>query len=162
MSASKVQVIYPLKIVFPPNLATIDFRLPAGFVQRVAASWNPPFHHSAAKFFRPVPLNYSGPCAIGRNPARKRPPERPETRTGETNYAPLNRKLRRRRQTLWRSMLDPTGAFPARRSIGFHEVVCRLAFFVVFELGSAPPVEPSRRLPVSRLARILDELGNLG
>ena len=67
--------------------------------------------------------------ANGQNLARRRHRETRENRVGETSYAPLSRKLRRRRQTLWRLTLDPSGAFPTRRSIGFHEVVCRLAFF---------------------------------
>jgi hypothetical protein len=50
--------------------------------------------------------------AIGQNPARRSPRERPEIRPGETSNAPLNRTHRRRLQTLWRSTLDPIGVFP--------------------------------------------------
>jgi hypothetical protein len=86
-------------------------------------------HRCAVKGYRTGLQNDFDSSAIGQNPARRRHPETRENRAGETSYAPLSRKLRRRRQTLWHSMPDLSGASPARRSIGFHEVVCRLAFW---------------------------------
>jgi len=58
-------------------------------------------------------------------------------------------------------MPDPSDAFPTRRSIGFHEVVCRLALFVVFELRNALPVEPGGRrfLPRPVYPRLIIERG---
>ena len=85
-------------------------------------------HRCSVKEYRTGLQIDSDSSAIGQNLARRRHRETRENRVVETSFVRSSRKLRRRRQTLWRSMLDLNDAFPARRSNGFHEVVCRLAF----------------------------------